>query len=89
MSPERLATLMQAQRWSRAMAPDERTRLTHETILAYPRGAGQARDHRGEALGLLALQATLLADEPTQAARYRQAALEAVYKDSQPMRVLK
>ena len=72
MRQERLAQLMQAHLL--AMATDQEARATHEAILSIFRALDQGDVTVGRAVYLLGYQAVYWADDPTQAALYRQAA---------------
>lgn len=75
MSHERLVAMMQAHQFGAALAPDERTRATHESILSVLRALDKGEATEGQVLRLLGDQA-LQAAEPTHAALYRQAAAD-------------
>lgn len=72
MSQERLAELLQAHR--DALEADEESRHTHETILGILSALATWEITVGQALRILGAQAVRVADEPAQAALYRQAA---------------
>ena len=72
MSHERLAYLIQAHQ--DALQTDPQARATHETILSIFRALDQGDITAGRAVYLLGYQAVHWADEPAQAALYRQAA---------------
>jgi hypothetical protein len=75
MSHERLATLMQAHRFGAALAPDERTRATHESILSILTALDKGEATEGQVLRLLGYQA-VQADKSAHTALYRQAAAD-------------
>ena len=74
MSHERLAQLIQARR--EAMEADAKHSIAHETILSIFTALDQGEVTEGRALHLLRYQAQRLADEPTHAALYREAAAD-------------
>jgi hypothetical protein len=75
MSSERLAHLMQAHRFSAALAPDERISAIHESILSILSALDKGEATEGQVLRLLGYQA-LQAEVSTHAALYRQAAAD-------------
>jgi hypothetical protein len=72
MNHERLVQLIQAH--CEAMETDPEASATHETIVSIFRGLEQGEITVGRAVYLLGYQAVYWADDPGQAARYRQAA---------------
>ena len=74
MSHERHVQLMQARQ--AAIADRQKSLMAQETILSIFRALDKGDIKEGRALRLLRYQATRLADEPTHAALYRQAAAD-------------
>jgi hypothetical protein len=74
MSHERLAALIQAHQ--DALEMQQETRTTQESILSILQALASHEITKEHALRLLGLQALEVADEPTQAALYRQAAAD-------------
>ena len=74
MRRERLAQVMQAH--LEAIGGDPEARATHETILGIFQALYQGDITAGRAVYLLNYQAMYWADEPPQAALYRQAAAD-------------
>ncbi len=74
MSHNRLTQLIQARQ--EAMAADPERALAHETIVSIFTALDKREVTEGQALRILGYQATRLADEPTHAALYREAAAD-------------